>query len=168
MGPGNLMQITATYTDKGGPGIKPLSTTNTVTLKSALINMPTNTATSSVDVKTWREHRAAFINGDEGWIEFSDINLDGIKSIEFGYGIPQQLDKGYVLTLYQEKPRANSVKIGELKLANATSTMFSKSEVLLENVKPGSQKLYIKFVKVDKAEAHRLAVINMKLIQQGH
>lgn len=166
MGPGNLMQITATYTDKGGPGIKPLSTTNTTTLRSALIIMPTSTAASSVDVKGWREHRAAFVNGEEGWLEFSDINLDGIKSIEFGYGIPQQLDKGYELTLYQDRPRPTGTKIGELKLANATSTMFSKSEVVLENVKPGPHKLYIKFLKVDKAEVHRLAVINMRLIQK--
>ncbi|MCX6299604.1 MAG: hypothetical protein NTY72_11000 [Bacteroidetes bacterium] len=103
---------------------------------------------------------------EEGWLEFSDINLDGIKSIEFGYGIPQQLDKGYELTLYQDRPRPTGTKIGELKLANATSTMFSKSEVVLENVKPGPHKLYIKFLKVDKAEVHRLAVINMRLIQK--
>ncbi len=162
MGPGNLMQITASYTDKGGFGIKPLSSANSVTLRSALINMPTSNAAVRVDIKNWNEHRAAFLNGDDGWLEFSDINLDGIKAIEFGYGIPQQLDKGYVLSLYQDSP--NGTKIGELKLENVKATMFSKSAVVLENVKQGGHKLFMKILRVDKAETHRLATISMRLV----
>ena len=162
MGPGNLMQITASYTDKGGFGIKPLSSANSVTLRSALINMPTSSAAVRVDIKNWNEHRAAFLNGDDGWLEFSDINLDGIKAIEFGYGIPQQLDKGYVLSLYQDSP--NGTKIGELKLENVKATMFSKSAVVLENVKQGGHKLFMKILRVDKAETHRLATISMRLV----
>lgn len=162
MGSGNLMQITASYTDKGGFGIKPLSSSGTVTLRSALMAMPSHSAAVRVDVKNWSTHRAAFLNGDDGWLEFSNINLEGINSIEFGYGIPKQLDKGYVLSIHQDAP--NGIKIGELKLENTTNTMLGKSNVALQNVKPGEHKLFMKIVRVDKAETNRLAVISMRLI----
>jgi glucose/arabinose dehydrogenase/cytochrome c551/c552 len=162
MGPGNLMQITASYTDKGGFGIKPLSAAGTVTLRSALIAMANNSAAVRVDIRNWSTHRVAFLNGDDGWLEFNSINLDGINSIEFGYGIPKQLDKGYVLSIHQDTQ--NGIKIGELKLENVAGTMFAKSNVSLQNVKPGEHKLFMKIVKQDKAEVNRLAVISMRLV----
>lgn len=166
MGAGNLLQLTAVYTDKGRPGIKPLSSAGTITLRSALLNMPSNTATTRVDVKNWREHKAAFLNGDDGYLEFSNINLEGIKSIELSYGVPQQLDKGYVLSLYQDSPEGNP--IAELKLENLAGTVLEKSNLVLQNIKPGEgHKLILKIVKLDKAESHRLAVISLKLVQNN-
>jgi hypothetical protein len=162
MGPGNLMQISASYTDKGGFGIKPLSAVGTVTLRSALIAMANNSAAVRVDIRNWSTHRAAFLNGDDGWLEFNSINLDGIKSIEFGYGIPKQLDKGYALSLHQDTP--NGTKIGEVKLENMANTLFGKSNVSLQNVKPGEHKLFMKIVRQDKSEVNRLAVISMRLV----
>jgi hypothetical protein len=167
MGAGNLMQITASYTDKGGAGIKPLSATNSITLRSSIINMPSNNATTRVDVKGWREHRAAFLSGEDGWLEFSNINLDGIKAIDFSYGIPQQLDKGYVITLFQDEPtpgKGNKNVIAELKMENYKGTLFSTQTLPLQNVKPGDHKLFLKILRVNKEEGHRLAVISLRLI----
>ena len=167
MGAGNLMQITASYTDKGGAGIKPLSATNSITLRSSIINMPSNNATTRVDVKGWREHRAAFLSGEDGWLEFSNINLDGIKAIDFSYGIPQQLDKGYVVTLFQDEPtpgKGNKNVIAELKMENYKGTLFSTQTLPLQNVKPGEHKLFLKILRVNKEEGHRLAVISLRLI----
>ncbi|MCX6331259.1 MAG: ThuA domain-containing protein [Bacteroidetes bacterium] len=167
MGPENLMQITASYTDKGGIGIKPLSASNSITLRSALINMSSNNMATRVNVNNWKEYRAAFLNGEEGWLEFSNFNLDDIKSIELSYGIPETLDKGYIITLYQDEPSENkSNKIAELKLANAQSSLLSKTVLDLQNVKQGQHKLFLKIQRVDKLEKNRLAVISMKLIQK--
>jgi glucose/arabinose dehydrogenase/type 1 glutamine amidotransferase/cytochrome c551/c552 len=167
MGPGNLMQITASYTDKGGIGIKPLSASNSITLRSSLINMSSNNKATKVNVNNWKEYRAAFLNGEEGWLEFSNFNLDDIKSIELSYGIPETLDKGYIITLYQDEPNENkSNKIAELKLANAQSSTLSKAVLNLQNVKQGQHKLFLKIQRVDKLEKNRLAVISMRLIQK--
>jgi cytochrome c len=169
MGPGNLMQITASYTDKGGIGIKPLSASNSITLRSALINMSSNNVATRVNVNNWKEYRAAFLNGDDGWLEFSNFNLDDIKSIELSYGIPETLDKGYIITLYQDEPnegKDKSNKIAELKLANAQSSLLSKAVLDLQNVKQGQHKLFLKIQRVDKLEKNRLAVISLKLIQK--
>lgn len=161
------MQITASYTDKGGIGIKPLSASNSITLRSALINMSSNNMATRVNVNNWKEYRAAFLNGEEGWLEFSNFNLDDIKSIELSYGIPETLDKGYIITLYQDEPSENkSNKIAELKLANAQSSLLSKTVLDLQNVKQGQHKLFLKIQRVDKLEKNRLAVISMKLIQK--
>ena len=166
MGAGNILQLTAVYTDKGRPGIRPLSSAGSITLRSALLNMPSNSGTTRVDVKNWREHKAAFLNGDDGYLEFSNINLDGIKSIELAYGIPQQLDKGYLLTIYQDSPDSNP--IAELKLENLGGSVLEKSNLVLQNVKSGEgHKLILKIARVDKAESHRLAVISMKLLQNN-
>jgi len=169
MDPGNLMQITASYTDKGGFGIKPLSASNSITLRSALINMSSNNEATSIDIDNLKDYRAAFLNGEEGWLEFSNFNLDDIKSIELAYGVPQTLDKGYIITLYQDAPnegKDKSNKIAELKLANATTSLLSKAVLNLQNIKQGQHKLFLKIQKVDKLEKNRLAVISMKLIQK--
>jgi len=165
MGTGNLMLITATYTDKGGAGIKPLSAVGTVSLKSALINMPSNSGNLRVEVKDWNKHRAAFLNisqGNNGWMEFSNIDLESIGTIEFGYGIPAQLVKGYQISLHQDSP--NGPKIASLKLENQSSTMFSTKELQLQNVVPGDRKLYMKIERMDTKETNRLAIISMKLL----
>jgi len=100
------MLITATYTDKGGAGIKPLSSVGSVSLKSALVNMPSNSGNLRVEIKDWNKHRAAFLNisqGNNGWLEFSNIDLESIGSIEFEIwnsctvdeGLPDQLAPGF-------------------------------------------------------------------------
>lgn len=167
MGTGNLMQITASYTDKGGTGIKPLSATNSITLRSSLINMSSNNAATRVDIKGWREHKAAFLSGEDGWLEFSNINLDGIKGLDFTYGIPQQLDKGYIVTLFQDEPNAGPGSkniLAELKMENYKGTLLSNQILDLKNVKPGEHKLFLKIQRVNKEEGHRLAVISLRLI----
>ena len=165
MGTGNLMLITATYTDRGGAGIKPLSAVGSVSLKSALVNMPSNSGNLRVEIKDWNKHRAAFLNisqGNNGWLEFSNIDLESIGTIEFGYGIPAQLMKGYQISLHQDSP--NGPKIASLKLENQSSTMFSTKELQLQNVVPGDRKLYMKVERMDIKETNRLAIISMKLI----
>lgn len=165
MGSGNLMLITATYTDKGGKGIKPMSSVGTVSLKSALLSMASKSAALRVDIKDWNNHRAAFLNigqGNNGWLEFSNIDLDGIASIEFGYGVPAQLVKGYAISLHQDAP--NGTKIASFTLENIASTMFSKKELILQNVNAGERKLYMKVERLDSKESNRLAIISMKLI----
>ncbi|MFN5021719.1 MAG: PKD domain-containing protein, partial [bacterium] len=165
MGNGNLMLITATYTDKGGAGIKPLSALGSVSLKSALVNMPSNSGNLRVEIKDWNKQRAAFLNisqGNNGWLEFSNIDLESIGSIEFGYGIPAQLMKGYQISLHQDSP--NGPKIASLKLENHSSTMFSIKELQLQNVVPGDRKLYMKVERMDTKETNRLAILSMKLI----
>ncbi|MCF8214924.1 MAG: carbohydrate-binding protein, partial [Chitinophagaceae bacterium] len=165
MGTGNLMLITATYTDKGGAGIKPLSAMGSVSLKSALVNMPSNSGNLRVEIKDWNKHRAAFLNisqGNNGWLEFSNIDLESIGTIEFGYGIPAQLIKGYQISLHQDSP--NGPKIASFKLENHSSTMFSTKELQLQNVVPGERKLYMKVERMDTKETNRLAIISMKLV----
>jgi len=88
--------------------------------------------------------------------------LESIGSIEFGYGIPAQLMKGYQISLHQDSP--NGPKIASLKLENHSSTMFSIKELQLQNVVPGDRKLYMKVERMDTKETNRLAILSMKLI----
>ena len=90
------------------------------------------------------------------------IDLESIGTIEFGYGIPAQLIKGYQISLHQDSP--NGPKSASLKLENHSSTMFSTKELQLQNVVPGERKLYMKIERMDIKETNRLAIISMKLI----
>ena len=161
MGIGNLMQITATYTDKGGKGIKPLSATGSITLRSSLMNMASSNEQVRVNVKNWDKYAAGFLNGDDGWFQFDDINFDEIDSFELAYGIPGQLIKGYAISWYQDSPKGN--KIGELLLSSLPKTMLTKVNIPLTNVLRGDHKLFFKILRVDPKETNRLALIHLKL-----
>jgi cytochrome c551/c552 len=165
MGSGNLMLITATYTDRGGAGIRPLSAMGSVSLKSALVNMPSNSGNLRVEIKDWNKQRAAFLNisqGNNGWMEFSNIDLENIGTIELAYGIPAQLMKGYQISLHQDAP--NGPAIASFKLENHSSTMGGTKELQLQNVVSGDRKLYMKLERLDAKETNRLAIISMKLV----
>ncbi len=169
MGSGNIMQVSATYTDKGGKGIKPLSATGSISLRSALMSPETNNAASNVDIKNWNDKRVAFLNlnsAEAGWLRFDNIDLAGIKSIELNYGIPASLGKGYVISWYQDSPNGAANKIGELKLENTANTMMSSQIVSLKNVKPGTHNLFFKIERMDKNDGKRLALLSFRLVSQ--
>jgi len=104
--------------------------------------------------------------GEAGWLKFDNIDLDGIKAIDLTYGIPAKLDKGYVISWYQDSPNGATNKIGELKLENLGSTMSTTQQVVLNNVKPGAHSLFFRIDRVDKNEGNRLALISFRLISQ--
>jgi hypothetical protein len=62
------------------------------------------------------------------------------------------------------KAAPNGNKLASCTLENIASTMFSKKELLLQNVNAGERKLYMKVERLDTKETNRLAIISMKLI----
>jgi hypothetical protein len=49
-------------------------------------------------------------------------------------------------------------------MENYKGTLFSTQTLPLQNVKPGEHKLFLKILRVNKEEGHRLAVISLRLI----
>lgn len=169
MGTGNIMQITATYSDKGGKGMKPLSTTASTSLRSALVDATHFDSTSNLEIKKWETHKMVALNlssGNTGWIQFNEMNLEGIASIELGYVVPALLAKGYVVSIHQDNPRDNNTKIAELKLESIPQTLPTKVMLPLQQVQPGNRKLFLKITRLDSKETNRLGIMSMRFVQR--
>ena len=162
MGTGNQMQISASYTDRGGKGIKPLSAAGSAYLRSALVDLTQFDSTSNLEIKNWNNQRVVMLNlstGNTGWIQFNDMDLEGIGSIELTYGIPAKLEKGYTISLYQDSPDSKGTKLAEMKLESLAGSLPTKALLNLAQVKPGSRKFFLKLDRLDSKETNRVALI---------
>lgn len=164
MGKGNQMQITASYTDKGGKGIKPQSAAGTVYLRSALVDVTQYDSTANLEIKNWNNQPVVMLNlstGNTGWIGFDDIDLEGIGAIELTYGVPAILEKGYGISLYQDSPDNRGTKVAEMTLSSLPGTLPTQVLMALHNVKPGSRKLFLKLDRINGKENNKVALVSL-------
>lgn len=81
----SVMTLKASYTDAGAKGLKPLTTTNLINLRSSIIDAD--------DIKEFRGFEKKDIYGgeklvlsrDNGWIALKNIDLTGIASFGFSF-----------------------------------------------------------------------------------
>jgi glucose/arabinose dehydrogenase/cytochrome c551/c552 len=109
-----VLLLTASYTDKGSNGVRPLASQSTIALRS-------NTVTFG-GVKVMKEYNTFSLNGNtlmivpnsEGWFRLDRLDLSGIKSAELSLGWQKAPEKGYVFEFHLDAP--NGQKIGAVEL----------------------------------------------------
>lgn len=136
--------FTASYTDKGSPGMGPLSGSKTVALRPARIKA--NTLDSSSDIVKFKVDSGSEVviglkNGS--YISFDDIDLNEIASLSVA--ALRAEDKTAGGTLEVRLGSATGVKIGEAKIESSQTV-----EVPIKTpVTKGLQKVYFVFKNAD-------------------
>src|SRR5207253_4216059 len=90
-----MLYLTASYTNKGGPNVKPLTGKKTLTLRNSKIAF--NLVTKMKDYTT------ADVNGNtylippkgEGWFAIDSVDMSGISSAELIGGYREPAKYGY-------------------------------------------------------------------------
>jgi hypothetical protein len=154
------MQITATYTDKGGPGIKSLTGGNIAVINSPFLSPQNNTRLDGVNVMAFNNANYAILTGDSGSIEFGNINVKGITSIEISFGSQTPVTKGYMVEAYEGN--VNGKKIGEV-LINNTKAMQPGKAVIKAKGPISAKGMSFRIRKADPAETAVMAVSGFRL-----
>jgi len=162
MGRANIMQITATYTDKGGKGLRPQSGVGNLILKSPVLGMGENSALEKVTVAEMGGRKIAVSSDQTGLVRFNDVNLQHVTSLEMSYILRAIPDYGYIISWHVDK--ANGPSLGEVKIGRDTDPKTTKVVVPLHDVPNGKFNLVMKIVKEDAKEAKFLGIGSLRLM----
>jgi hypothetical protein len=163
MGNGNTMVITATYTDKGGAGLRPQSGVGSLTLKSPVVSVATASAKRGINIAEFGGRKLATIeNGTSGTLEFDKMNLRNISALELNYSMRKAPDFGYTISWFVDSP--NGTKLGEVKIGKDADLNNLKLMVPLQQVPDQPFKLVMKMEKADSKEAQFVAVTSFRLV----
>ncbi|WP_336514737.1 ThuA domain-containing protein [Pollutibacter soli] len=157
-----FMQITATYTDKGGAGISPLTGAAVVLLKSPVLSMGDNKGLEKTTLVDYGGMKLAMLSGSGEWLMFDSVNLVPVKQIELGYGMQDPLKKGYVVELVADDINGPVVATGNIPAGGKAG--FNSTMMKVTNAGTGPRKLYLRVRKADPGETNAVALATMKLI----
>jgi hypothetical protein len=163
MGNGNTMVITATYTDKGGSGLRPQSGVGSLTLKSPVVSVATATAKRGINIAEFGGRKLAVVEtGTSGTLEFEKMNLINISALEVNFAMQKAPDFGYTISWYVDSP--NGPKLGEVKISKDVDQKNTKLMVPLQQVPAQPFKLVMKMEKADSKESQFVAVTSFRLV----
>ncbi|MEY4627694.1 MAG: hypothetical protein RLZZ595_20, partial [Bacteroidota bacterium] len=162
LGRGNLMQITATYTDKGGPGIRPQSGFGVISLRSPNVSVDAADQKNGVTIAEFGGRKLAILSGNSGSLEYNQMNLKHVKSLELNYGMQEAPEFGFVVSWHVGSP--SGLKLGEVVIGKDVDPKSTKKMVSLSNIPDQLFKLVMKIEKVDPKETKMVAIGSMRLI----
>jgi glucose/arabinose dehydrogenase/cytochrome c551/c552 len=131
--------IQATYSDNGGPGIKPLSNTAAAYLRYPNMSAGQLTDNNGFTVKDSAGTRYLTYPQNEGWIKISKVDLTNIKSIEIASAGLNTLQALHV-ELRANKP--DGISVGAVDLSNMKGNI---NIPLQKGTSGGLEDIYILF-----------------------
>jgi glucose/arabinose dehydrogenase/cytochrome c551/c552/type 1 glutamine amidotransferase len=161
-GRNNMMQVTATYTDKGAKGIKPLTSYAVALLKGSVVGVEKNKEATGIQIREDDGDYYADLTELSGWLKFDGLNLKGVTSVELQYDIDESPDKGYKISWFSGG--LNGTKIGEISLDHTLSSNSSTVTVPLSGLPNVPSSLYMKIEKADASEKQKFSLVAMKFI----
>lgn len=136
-----LLYISASYTDKGGQGIKPLTAQEVVTLRHPRINFERGKNVKGFTSVRINKRRVMITPTSEGWFSTDSIDLTGISQAVVQSGWIKPLQYGYNIELRLDEPNGKllgSFTISGGEKATQTSPVMKTSTVKIEKVTDGN------------------------------
>jgi cytochrome c551/c552 len=149
---GKTMQITASYTDKGGAGRKPQTGVEAVFLSGPVLTPASIVQKQDINVMEFGGRQFMMAAGASGWMAFQ-VDLSGIKALEFGYSGQGKVTKGVRLEVFAED--LTGKKIGEVLIDKMVAMQDNR---ITMDVPPGTKtKRFV--VKISKVEGEEATVV---------
>ncbi|MFX0556704.1 ThuA domain-containing protein [Maribacter sp. CXY002] len=79
--PGNMLVLTASYTDEGAEGTIPLTGSKAVAIPSSTIEFTEDIKTNNMQAMSFGGMNLMLLNGATGWLELADTSLKGVNSL---------------------------------------------------------------------------------------
>jgi cytochrome c len=149
---GKTMQISASYTDKGGAGRKPQTGMEAVYLGGPVLTPNSIVEKEGINVMEFGGRQFMMPTGASGWMSFQ-VDLSGVKKLEFNYTGQGSLTKGVMFEVFAEK--ATGTKVGEVKAEKMVG--MQENKVTLDI--PAGIKTKQIVVKMTKVEGENATVV---------
>jgi cytochrome c551/c552 len=161
---GKLMQISASYTDKGGAKIKPLTGYTSVVVRSPQLGIQDNTGMENMSAFDFGGNKYGVLGqGETGWASFEPLNLSPVKQVEIAYGLQDPLEKGYHLELKADSPDGQTLGSVEIPAGGRAGLNMIKMPFRFEGDR--ARKIYL-VVKRSTGESKVFAFSSLKFLAQ--
>ncbi len=150
--------FTASYTDKGANGIKPLTATKIITLSYPLITADKfkekkKSQTFLVTKEVWKEieHEMVIVlPSHEGMLRYGDIDLTGVGQLNLGVAVAPTYFSGGTVEVYIDSE--TGTKIGSAELEVGLTDLGFKELLINLNATEGVHDLILKFKSKDTSK----------------
>jgi cytochrome c551/c552 len=160
-----LLYLIATYTDKGGPGIKPITGSDAVALRSPKIAAAAFDKSDAVSSFEFNGQKL-LIPTASGWAAYNSLDFTAVTGINVIYFTQEPLKYGYVVELFLDK--AEGVKLGEATIGVGAKAMAPNSaNVSFAPITDGKKHtLYVRIKTADPAEKGNLGITTFQLLSK--
>ncbi|NSL88866.1 PKD domain-containing protein [Chitinophaga sp. Mgbs1] len=109
-----VLQILASYTDKGGPGIKPITGTATAQLLNPKLAAANYSKADGVSVFQMDNMKFLIPATAEGWATFNNLDLTAVTGIDIIYMVQETPQQGYIVEAFTDN--ANGTRLGAVTI----------------------------------------------------
>ncbi len=110
--PSGVLILSASYTDQGGPNVKPMTGNASIYLRNSTINIADVANLEGYQSMTFDDQPLLMVPEEHGSFSLNQIDLTGVGSVQLVTVAPQPLTSGYIFELRLDSPDGD--KIGEV------------------------------------------------------
>ena len=159
---GKNMQITASYTDKGASGAKPMTGFATIQIRNPALSVSEKDSSGNFTFGEFGSTKFASLSAESGWLMFDNINLQFVTGVEINYGMREPFKKGYIIEFYADRPGAT--KLGETRIGPGGKLGRNSQNAALQNTGDHPRKLYLLVRKADPSETSSIIITSLRFL----
>ncbi len=157
--PGQMMVITASYTDVGAEGAIPLAGSKSIALSSNTVTFPEKTKTEGMQAVQFNGMDLQLLTAAEGGLLLEEIDLTGVQSVMMTLGWQEAPKAGYDFEIRLDD--ANGPVIASGSMSQPQPTQPGGAAILSLNEKTtGKKDLYITYKMEEGKEPSVVALVN--------
>ena len=158
--PGNLMVITASYTDGGAEGARPLTGSKSVALSSNTVSFNNGMKTKGMQAVSFNGMDLFLLNSDKGWLELENIDLSGVKAVIAAAGWQEAPKLAYDFEVRAGTPEGEVIGKGRMDPSPA-GTPGGAVVIPLTGKVDGKTNLYISYAVEQGKDPEQFALVNV-------
>jgi glucose/arabinose dehydrogenase/cytochrome c551/c552/type 1 glutamine amidotransferase len=157
------LYLFASYTDKGGAGIKPITGTASVELRNPTIPAADYDKSNGISAFSV-DNRKFLIPSNGGWASYRQLDLTEVSGLEFTYMVQETPQQGYVVEAFLDDE--NGARLGEVTIGpGAAAKAPNKAAIRFTPITDGKlHNLYIRFKSTDATQQVQLGVVSIALL----
>lgn len=157
--PGEMLVLTASYTDQGANGVIPLTASKSVALSSNTVSFPRATETNGMQAVQFNGMDLQILTSEKGWLVLKDIDLKGVSNVAMALGWQEAPKNGYEFGLHLNAPDGPLVGEGKMNTPNAGEA-GGMALVPLTSMINDSVNLYVVYKVPEGGQPSQVALVN--------
>ncbi|HEY0273258.1 MAG TPA: PKD domain-containing protein, partial [Chitinophaga sp.] len=150
-----IFYLTASYTDKGGPGIRPVTGTSTIMLRNANLEAANADLSDGNTVEDDADNGKLLMPGTSGVLAYTNLDLRGITGVQVTFVPQSAATGGYVVEAFLDN--ASGAKLGEVNIGpGARPQAPATANITFTPVTDG--RLHTLYFKLHPTEGEKAAV----------
>lgn len=158
--PGNLMVLTASYTDEGAEGAIPLTGSRSMALSSNTVSFNDGIKTEGMQSVTFNGMDLFILQARTGWLELENIDLTGVKAAIVAAGWQEAPKVAYDFELRVGTPDGKVIGKGRMAVPPAGSP-GGAAVVSLTGKVDSKTNIYVTYAVEEGKEPAQVALVNV-------